>query len=271
MRKTICFAFMLLLWSVSASAQVTIGSDREPQAGAGLDLSGNKGLLLPNVALSNIATDFQLEGGEGNKTTGTGMMVYNTSSNLNGPGIYVWDGERWKTKIAIECADAPAAPTLTVTAINVNLQEAFTLSCADVSDGSTTYKWNLPDGLTPTGSSNTHTITVTGTVTGTYTADQISVTATNACGSTTATGTGENIWVTYCTGSDWPFEGKCYYFYRKDIASGSCPDMSRRPPCRFAPYHVITFWSSEGTTWARTSNGNACNTSASMRDCIYSR
>jgi uncharacterized repeat protein (TIGR02543 family) len=50
-------------------------------------------LLLPSVALHNPATDFQLEGGDLVKATG--MMVYNTSNELKGPGVYLWNGVNW--------------------------------------------------------------------------------------------------------------------------------------------------------------------------------
>ncbi|MDR0413614.1 MAG: hypothetical protein LBH61_07435, partial [Dysgonamonadaceae bacterium] len=54
----------------------------------------NLGLLLPNVELSDDASAFVL----GSSVTGEpapaarGMVVYNTASVLNGPGLYVWDG-----------------------------------------------------------------------------------------------------------------------------------------------------------------------------------
>jgi uncharacterized protein (TIGR02145 family) len=98
-----------------------------------------------------------------------------------------------------DCSGAPATPTLTVTARTINRTGTTTLSCTDVGNGATTYAWTLPTGLT--GSSTTNTITVTGATAGTYAANTIKVTATNACGNTTATGSGGAITVRDCTGA----------------------------------------------------------------------
>jgi hypothetical protein len=289
MRNVIFSMLTLLVCSVNITAQVTVGSDQPPRAGAGLDLnSHDKGLLLPKVSLSNPATAFQLDGGDPAKAKG--MMVYNTGNDLDGPGVYVWDGTQWilitcvpetpgtidlsptvvnlngtftasvpaatgpaaptsylwsypgdltvtgadngrsitftgstfrtyaagtitvqavnacgtsnpqVSPLAItirDCTGAPATPALTVTATTINRTGTTTLSCTDVGNGATTYEWTLPSGLT--GSSSTRTITVTGTTTGTYQANTISVKATNDCGTASATGSGGAITVRDCT------------------------------------------------------------------------
>ncbi|MDR1632066.1 MAG: hypothetical protein LBR97_04190, partial [Dysgonamonadaceae bacterium] len=63
MTKKMMFLFLLLPTIFGAAnlyAQVTIGSDEAPHAGAILDLqSDNKGLKLPSVSLSDTAV-FQL-------------------------------------------------------------------------------------------------------------------------------------------------------------------------------------------------------------------
>ncbi|GHT87441.1 hypothetical protein FACS189474_0210 [Bacteroidia bacterium] len=98
MKQKIFLMLTLLIWSAaSMNAQVTIGSDAEPHAGAILDLeSYSKGLKLPNVSLSNV-DDFELVTGAdaATKLSATGIVVYNTNDGIvngQGRGIYVWDG-----------------------------------------------------------------------------------------------------------------------------------------------------------------------------------
>jgi uncharacterized protein (TIGR02145 family) len=97
-----------------------------------------------------------------------------------------------------DCTDAPATPTLTITATSINRNGSVMLSCDDVGNGATTYAWTLPPGLT--GSSTTRSITVTGATPDTYAANTISVEVTNACGNATATGSGGAITVNDCSG-----------------------------------------------------------------------
>jgi uncharacterized protein (TIGR02145 family) len=185
---------MLLIYSVNITAQVTIGSDQPPRAGAGLDLrSSDKGLLLPNVSLSDPATDFQLDGGEG--ATAAGMVVYNTSAELAGPGVYVWDGSRW---ILITCV--PETPgTIDLSPTTVNLNGTFTASVPEVTGPAapTAYAWALPDGLT--GTSTTRSITITGATAGTYNSGMIKVTATNACGTSAERTSAKAVTVRDCS------------------------------------------------------------------------
>jgi hypothetical protein len=79
------------------NAQVTIGSNTEPNSNAVLDLISNstKGLLLPRVALT--ATN------DASPTSAhtAGMTVYNTATNSSvlgyevAPGLYYNDGSKW--------------------------------------------------------------------------------------------------------------------------------------------------------------------------------
>ncbi|MDR0412764.1 MAG: fibrobacter succinogenes major paralogous domain-containing protein [Dysgonamonadaceae bacterium] len=105
MKKNL-FCLMLALVMISAASvngQVLIGdrTNGNPHAGAILDLappSGQDlGLLLPNVALSNNANAFTLGSNvDGDQITAArGMIVYNTTDDLRGPGIYVWNGTLW--------------------------------------------------------------------------------------------------------------------------------------------------------------------------------
>jgi uncharacterized protein (TIGR02145 family) len=195
MRNVILSALTLLVCSVGITAQVTIGSLQEPRAGAGLDLNSNsKGLLLPNVSLFDPATAFQLDGGDPAKAKG--MTVYNTSNNLNGPGVYVWDGKQW---ILITCE--PETPgTITLSATTVNLNGTFTASVPEVTTGTqipTSYTWTLPSGLT--GTSTTRSITITGATAGDYAVGTIKVMATNACGTSAAQSSASAVTVRACS------------------------------------------------------------------------
>jgi len=85
----------MILGAASVSAQVRIGGNGAPNAGAVLDLNatdaitGTKGLALPRVDLTS--STMQLASGVTNLT---GMLVYNTTTTL-GTGIYFWDGSQW--------------------------------------------------------------------------------------------------------------------------------------------------------------------------------
>jgi hypothetical protein len=102
MKRMIFLMLTLSIWNaVNLNAQVLIGGNEgdEPHPGAILDLSPLEdkklGLLLPNVSLSNDASAFQLGGENEDGAEATGMIVYNTSPSLDGPGLYVWDGSEW--------------------------------------------------------------------------------------------------------------------------------------------------------------------------------
>ena len=110
--KKILFSIVLILTTVFFShlnAQVTIGSNAEPNSGAVLDLisGGEKGLLMPRVALTStrvfgpvISTDGTLNNVANTKHT-EGMTVYNTATNNSdtgyevSPGYYYNDGTKW--------------------------------------------------------------------------------------------------------------------------------------------------------------------------------
>jgi hypothetical protein len=103
---TVFFAWFML----HASAQVTIGSDIAPNAGALLDLkqtastggaatvAAGGGLNLPRITLTSltslvplIATHTTTEA-----SAHIGLTVYNLSATSPfKPGVYVWDGAKW--------------------------------------------------------------------------------------------------------------------------------------------------------------------------------
>jgi hypothetical protein len=112
--KKVLFEMFLLFLIVSGTAnlkaQVTIGSEQNPQGGAVLDLSQvndrNLGFLLPRVSLVNV-TDWQLRGDSNN---GVGMLVYNTNPDTAGgngkAGVYIWTGAGGWEALKSNLADA---------------------------------------------------------------------------------------------------------------------------------------------------------------------
>lgn len=89
--------FVSMLFSGTLQAQVTIGSNTEPNGNAILDLKNNanpetstKGLLLPRVELESTALTTPLTAHV------KGMVVYNTkTANDITPGYYYNDGTKW--------------------------------------------------------------------------------------------------------------------------------------------------------------------------------
>lgn len=125
MKNRILILCILSMSMLTASAQVTIGSDNAPSKAALLELkdkdankpalvtddtnvtSSSGGLLLPRVKLENKNTlqpfigvsDTEWVNRAENKIpeTHAGLMVYNLNTTADGlsPGIYVWDGAQW--------------------------------------------------------------------------------------------------------------------------------------------------------------------------------
>lgn len=104
MKKIILsIAFILASMVCTLQAQVTIGSNTEPNTNALLDLknqadgSSNKGLLLPRVPLITTTNPSPLT------VHVAGMTVYNTAISPSGtdvsiyvsPGLYYNDGTKW--------------------------------------------------------------------------------------------------------------------------------------------------------------------------------
>ena len=119
MKKKLIFLFlgMTMSW-ISIQAQVRIGSEDDPHAGAILDLrspSFDRGLLLPIVSLIDYKT-FLSSAQPSEWETAKGMLVYNDgkATPIHLPeGLYVWNGSKWfalKTVIPkknIELTDDP--------------------------------------------------------------------------------------------------------------------------------------------------------------------
>jgi hypothetical protein len=82
---------LMVLSAASMNAQVTIGSDQEPDESAVLDLqSTDKGLLIPRVALTAVNSATPLT------SKVAGMVVYNTGTGgVADKGVYYNDGTNW--------------------------------------------------------------------------------------------------------------------------------------------------------------------------------
>jgi len=88
MKKTILIAMLISGLYLGLQAQVTIGSNDQPNSNAVLDLisNGNKGLLLPRVALTATNNPAPLT------QHVAGMTVYNTATTSVGNGYDVSRG-----------------------------------------------------------------------------------------------------------------------------------------------------------------------------------
>ena len=160
MKKITFLILSLLLWSAtSLKAQVTIGDDADAHPSAILHLvnkgSSTKGLLLPLVDLTEDATEFVLDLEPGNeaaeKKEAEGMLVYNTAEVLNGPGIYVWDGEQW-TALCGGDAILPAEKGVLINGVrwaetNVDAPGMF---AENPEDAGMFYQWNRKIGWSST-------------------------------------------------------------------------------------------------------------------------
>ena len=116
MRTKNCLFLLTLLCAwfcvpFTVQGQVKIGDSSEPAKGAVLDLNAGVsgyvgGLLLPNVAIDNVAQIPSSFNDAGKISTNelkqalAGMLVYNTKDNVvggngKGKGVYVWTGNVW--------------------------------------------------------------------------------------------------------------------------------------------------------------------------------
>ncbi|MDR2498799.1 MAG: hypothetical protein LBD28_05100 [Tannerellaceae bacterium] len=160
-------------------AQVTIGANREAHPGAVLELesSGNKGLLMPVISLTDASV-----WGLANPSV-EGMIVFNenssTANGLKGKGLYVWTRNRWRLTLDRPCSIAPAPGTPAgPTAASLNKPFVYSVPLIE----GATYKWTLPADVI--GQSNTNTIDLVGIKAGQY---SISVEVSNSCGTGKAT------------------------------------------------------------------------------------
>lgn len=83
------FFCFLSLFSFNGFAQVGINNPNPADASV-LDItSSNKGVLVPRMNITNLATIAPVTGG-----TTTSLLVYNTNPST-GPGFFFWNGARW--------------------------------------------------------------------------------------------------------------------------------------------------------------------------------
>ncbi|MDR1980267.1 MAG: PKD domain-containing protein [Tannerellaceae bacterium] len=162
-----------LLHALNLQAQITIGLERAPHAGAVLELVSNntRGLLMPAVSLTS-STDWALGG-----SPVEGMMVYNKSSSLagglKGKGLYVWIDGGWHTP---SYAAPPNVGAISV-AGTLSRNRVFQASVAAAEGVS--YIWETSGTASAVGSSTTHVISLAAIRAGSLT---IKVTAVNAYG-----------------------------------------------------------------------------------------
>jgi hypothetical protein len=104
MKKVLFFALLLMiLGAASVNAQVRVGENASPRAGAILDLKSSSyfgGLLLPNIEITDprkipdTFTDAATIPDRDNCPELTGLLVWNTHSGDE--GVYMWNGADWE-------------------------------------------------------------------------------------------------------------------------------------------------------------------------------
>jgi hypothetical protein len=91
-------ACLLLLVSAVHSQVAVNNAGSAPHASAMLDVSStNKGLLIPGVSLTNIASASPVT------SPANGLLIWNTNSLVTGGsgiGFYYWDGARWQSLLS---------------------------------------------------------------------------------------------------------------------------------------------------------------------------
>jgi hypothetical protein len=168
MRKKLQILFALLASSIyCVQAQVLIGANRSPHAGAVLELesNNNQGLLLPKVALTNV-TVWGLSG-----SSVEGMLVFNENetfaNGMSGKGVYVWlNDSKWHLKSEIFSAP-PTPESITLSrSSTVGKNIIFTASIPTI-PSALYYEWDIPGGIL--GFSNLNVISLVGVTAGAYT------------------------------------------------------------------------------------------------------
>jgi hypothetical protein len=175
---------LFMLSAASVNAQVLIGGNgnQEPHSGTILDLrntdTSKGGLLLPRVALTNMASLDDISGDNKNAEALIGLTVYNTIPVTE--GIYVWDGTKWN-KMAV--CPGPAVAALTAPTVCSGNNLAMTANViADNGSAITGYEWKLGGTVIGTSADLNYTVT---------TADNgkiLTLSVTNTCGAAVTEG-----------------------------------------------------------------------------------
>ena len=90
---TILFLSSISLFSFAQNNSVGIGTNA-PDPSAILDLlSGNKGIMLPNISLNDKdLSDYSFIPTKPSPS----LLIYNTNKKVSGgEGLYYWDGTKW--------------------------------------------------------------------------------------------------------------------------------------------------------------------------------
>lgn len=112
MRKRLLLITLLVFCMGAVSAQVTIGSDANPEKAALLDIksrgggigqtsSDAGGLLMPRVSIADLSilgifSEVTGLDTDEEKLKHRGLTVYNIGTTSVEAGIYVWDGAKWQ-------------------------------------------------------------------------------------------------------------------------------------------------------------------------------
>jgi hypothetical protein len=185
MKKTTFFLMLTLciLSVASVNGQVIIGSDVDPHPDAVLELkSDSRGLLLSHIALKG-ATDFLVNGGD--KAAAAGMLVYNTSDKLDGPGLYVWTGSAWRSTKPGECpvpGKTVAHPTFSPVLTNTIVLNTLITVTSGLAPGASSFLWTVPPGFEIVGDATGKAIQMRAMQTGSFDASKVTVRAVNYCG-----------------------------------------------------------------------------------------
>jgi hypothetical protein len=168
---------LALMVCTGLQAQVTIGGDTDPAAGAILDLNSpggvKGGLLLSSIAIADLSEIpanelWGISSAQGENEYLRGIMVYNTGTPGVPAGIYVWNGYCWTP-------DGSYTPIVTTSSPAVTVSEYADLTV--IADGYppfvyTWYKNTAPsttDGTKIEGTNNAATYqTPTGLANGVY-------------------------------------------------------------------------------------------------------
>lgn len=179
----IVLSLLLLIYMLDIQAQVTIGTNEPPVAGALLQLkeksdngiedpNATKGLMLPRVALKDTKTIISVISGvdADNAINHTGLYVFNVTDNIEintetgvCPGMYVWNGTDW-SRLQKACCAPPVIKTQpnTVETYITAINGAATPLTMTASGTNLVYQWqsapmsqpiiftDIPDAVSPT-------------------------------------------------------------------------------------------------------------------------
>ncbi len=102
--KNIFFAIVSLI-ATSTLAQVSISNGTPTSTPKGLvDMQNSTaGIVYPRFELTSIMIEAPVENPDGSGSLVAGTIIYNTKTTNNGtndvyPGVYAWDGTKWKTQ-----------------------------------------------------------------------------------------------------------------------------------------------------------------------------